>query len=61
MVNNFEFLVIELNKNNFKKCKNDVQVLQKDLENQMEKLIETYLTLNFEELYTLVFPFTPDG
>jgi len=61
LVNNFEFLVIELNKNNFKKCKNDVQVLQKDLEGQMEKLIETYLTLNFEELYKLVYPFTPDG
>lgn len=27
----------------------------------MEKLIETYLTLNFEELYKLVYPFTPDG
>lgn len=61
LVNNFEFLVTELNRHNLKKCKSDISMIAKDLEYQMEMLITLYLTLNFEDLYKLSHKYTSDS
>lgn len=53
MINNLEFFVSQFQNFSLKKSKSEIQTIQKNLEQQMQRLIKIYLTINFEDLCNL--------